>query len=75
MNLGVGEAIVRVERSDYDFNLKTYDVPPVAPETASMRREKIIAFTRERYGRQSAARGKRETSNRNERNRKVLRSK
>jgi hypothetical protein len=51
MNLGVGEAIVRVERSDYDFNLKTYEVPPVTPETASMRREKIIAFTRERYGR------------------------
>jgi len=51
MNLGVGEAIVRVERSDYDFNLKTYEVTPVAPETASTRREKIIAFTRERYGR------------------------
>jgi len=50
MNLGTGESIVRVERSDYDFNLKTYEVPLVPAETASMRREKIMSLTRERYG-------------------------
>ncbi|MEW6060793.1 MAG: type IV secretion system DNA-binding domain-containing protein [Bacteroidota bacterium] len=50
MNLGVGEAIVRVERNEYDCNLATFAVPQVVPETASMRREKIIALTREMYG-------------------------
>ncbi len=39
-----------MERSDYDFNLKTYELPRVALEIASMKREKIIALTRERYG-------------------------
>lgn len=50
MNLGVGEAIVRIERNEYDFNLLTYDVPSVAADVTSMRKDKIIALTRERYG-------------------------
>jgi hypothetical protein len=50
-NLGVGEAIVRVERSEYDFNLSSYRAPSVASEVASLKREKIVTLTRERYGR------------------------
>jgi hypothetical protein len=37
-NLGVGEAICRMERAEYDFNLKTTRLPGVAPELASRRR-------------------------------------
>lgn len=51
MNLGVGEAIVRIERNDYDFNLTAYDIASVAPDIASLRRDEIIAHSRERYGR------------------------
>jgi Type IV secretion-system coupling protein DNA-binding domain/TraM recognition site of TraD and TraG len=51
LNLGVGEAIVRVERSEYDFNLRTHGMPTTPPDVARSRREKIIACTRERYGR------------------------
>jgi hypothetical protein len=50
MNLGVGEAIVRCERNEYDFNLTTYDIPLIAIDIALMKREKIIAHTRKLYG-------------------------
>ncbi len=48
-NLEVGEAICRVERAEYDFNLKTLPLPAINPETARKRREEIMALSRERY--------------------------
>ena len=48
-NLSVGEAICRIERAEYDFNLKTTPVPAVEPELAARRREQILASSRERY--------------------------
>lgn len=51
MNLGIGEAIVRVERNDYDFNLKTKDILSDEHLRDSSIRERVVAQTRERYGR------------------------
>ncbi len=48
-NLSVGEAIVRMERAEYDFNLKTIPLPVVDATLAASRRERIIASSRERY--------------------------
>ncbi len=48
-NLGVGEAVCRIERAEYDFNLKTFPLPKVEPEAARERREQIIALSREKY--------------------------
>jgi hypothetical protein len=48
-NLDVGEAICRMERSEYDFNLKTLPLPTVEPETARFRRDRVIAQSREHY--------------------------
>jgi hypothetical protein len=48
-NLEIGQAIVRVERSDYDFNL---DVPlPEEPDAdaATARRQEVITRSREKY--------------------------
>lgn len=50
-NLGVGEAICRVERAEYDFNLKTLPLPKVDVPIARARRERLIALSRERYAR------------------------
>ncbi len=48
-NLSVGEAVGRVERAEYDFNLKI-DLPPkVAKEVAETRKREIIRHSRERY--------------------------
>jgi hypothetical protein len=49
-NLEAGQAIVRVERSDFDFNLS---VPlPVEPDRdeAQARRQEVITVSRKRYG-------------------------
>ncbi|MCW5976496.1 MAG: type IV secretion system DNA-binding domain-containing protein [Bryobacteraceae bacterium] len=48
-NLGIGEAICRIERGDYDFNLKTTPLPAVDSATAATRRERIVTLSRERY--------------------------
>jgi len=48
-NLSVGEAIVRMERAEYDFNVKTIPLPVVDPTLAASRRERIVASSRERY--------------------------
>jgi len=48
-NLGIGEAICRIERSEYDFNLKTLPLPHVEPELAKQRRERLITLSREKY--------------------------
>jgi hypothetical protein len=51
VNLGVGEAICRMERSEGDFNLTTLPLPEVLAEEAQARREEIRALGRKRYGR------------------------
>jgi excisionase family DNA binding protein len=48
-NLSIGEAIVRVERAEYDFNLKTVPLPAIDPSMAAARREQIVASSRELY--------------------------
>jgi len=48
-NLKAGEAICRVERAEYDFNLRTFPVPVVADSEAARCRTEIIARSRERY--------------------------
>jgi predicted DNA-binding transcriptional regulator AlpA len=48
-NLQVGNAICRVERAEFDFNLKTHRLPPVKAAEAESHRERIIALSRERY--------------------------
>jgi hypothetical protein len=49
-NLGVGEAICRVERAEFDFNLQTPPLPEVDPVQARKSRDRVIGQTRERYG-------------------------
>lgn len=49
-SLGVGEAIVRMERAENDFTLTTADSPPL-PTDAQQRRERIVALSRQRFGR------------------------
>lgn len=51
MNLGIGEAIVRIERNEYDFNLTTFNIPVVASEIGLRKQEKVIVRSREQYGR------------------------
>lgn len=48
-NLGVGQAIARIERSEYDFNLTVERVPKVDDETAERRRRAILQNTREHF--------------------------
>ncbi len=48
-SLGVGEAICRVERADYDFNLKTLPLPTIELAVAETRWARIIANSREKY--------------------------
>lgn len=50
LNLGVGEAVARVDRAEWDFNLKTTRPEPVPEDAARERRERIGAVSRERYG-------------------------
>jgi hypothetical protein len=49
-NLGVGEALCRIERSDGDFNLRTPSLPVADPIAALHRREHVMARTRDLYG-------------------------
>ncbi len=48
-NLGTGEAVVRIERSDCDFNLSVPWPEESDPDVAQARREKVIAASRSRY--------------------------
>jgi hypothetical protein len=48
-NLAVGEAVVRVERKDGDFNLVTPALPAIDPHAAGERRERLVALMRERF--------------------------
>lgn len=50
-SLGIGEAIVRVERAEYDFNLRTEMLPAIEEQLGADVRDQIVAQTRERYAR------------------------
>ena len=47
-NLGVGQAIVRIERPEYDFTIDTLELK--APDLKKGAREAVIAISREQYG-------------------------
>jgi predicted DNA-binding transcriptional regulator AlpA len=49
-NLGTGQAIVRIEKAEYDFNLKTFPLPDVDFGEAQKRQGQIIANSRNVYG-------------------------
>jgi hypothetical protein len=49
-NLGTGEAICRVERSDYDFNLAVPNALHSGKAAAAERRAAVIRASREAYG-------------------------
>lgn len=51
-NLGTGEAVCRVERSDFDFNL-AIPMPEAVDEAAALR-ERVVAASRTRYARPRA---------------------
>ena len=49
-NLGTGEAICRLERAEYDFNLQTHALDPVDDDIAQERLTRITELSRQRYG-------------------------
>lgn len=49
-SLGVGEAVCRIERSDWDFNLRTFLLPEVDQVTAQARTQEIVQQSRAAYG-------------------------
>ena len=48
-NLGVGEAIARIERPEFDFNLRTQPVTATDPLIAGAQRDAVISASRARY--------------------------
>ena len=48
-SLGVGEAICRVERADFDFNLKTAPMPEIDAAAARAQTEDLVALSRTKY--------------------------
>lgn len=48
-NLGIGAAIARVERSEYDFNLQTMKPPVIDRSVAAGRRAEIVRICRAKY--------------------------
>jgi hypothetical protein len=48
-NLGIGAAIARVERSDFDFSLQTHLPPEIDPATAQEREKRLTALSRANY--------------------------
>ena len=51
-NLGVGDAIASVERSDGDFSLRTLPLPELAPELAARRRAEAVGKLRAKAARE-----------------------
>lgn len=49
-NLSVGEAVCRIERAEYDFNVHTLPTTVPSAELASARKERVLALSRSRYG-------------------------
>jgi len=50
-NLGVGEAICRIDRAENDFNLETSPLPAVDEASAAARKARVVALTRQRFAR------------------------
>lgn len=48
-NLGTGEAIARIERPDFDFNLRTFTVDAVDRDVAAARRNAVVVASRTQY--------------------------
>lgn len=48
-NLGTGEAIARIERAEYDFNLSIEQLPEIDAETAEAQAEEITALSRRKF--------------------------
>ncbi|REJ76324.1 MAG: DUF87 domain-containing protein [Acidobacteria bacterium] len=48
-NLGVGEAIVRIERAEYDFNMTTDLTKQVEATAASERHSEVLVESRQKY--------------------------
>jgi hypothetical protein len=53
-NLGVGQAITRIERKDYDFSLDTFPLPKTDPLKSQSVRERVAALSRRKYGQPTA---------------------
>lgn len=53
-NLSVGECIARVERAEFDFNLKTEKLAKVSKEIAEQRKRAIIQCTRTHFAKPRA---------------------
>ncbi len=49
-SLGIGEAIARVERSEFDFNLSTPPLPDIGQRQAEEKSQTIIRQSQQRYG-------------------------
>jgi hypothetical protein len=49
-NLGVGQAVCRVERAEWDFSINTQPLPAVESTVATERRTAAVQRSRERYG-------------------------
>ncbi len=50
-NLGVGEAICRIDRAENDFNLETRPLAAVDEASAAAGKARVVALTRERFAR------------------------
>jgi DNA helicase HerA-like ATPase len=50
-SLGVGEAIVRMERAEFDFTMATVPLPEVDADAADATRTRVTTMSRERYAR------------------------
>jgi TraM recognition site of TraD and TraG len=48
-NLGVGDAICRIERAEHDFNLKTLPLPEVDSDVGRNRQETVTVLSRQKY--------------------------
>lgn len=48
-NLGTGEAIARIERPDFDFNLQTFPTDGVDRNVAASQRDAVVRASRTRY--------------------------
>ncbi|HEY6803864.1 MAG TPA: type IV secretion system DNA-binding domain-containing protein [Pyrinomonadaceae bacterium] len=48
-NLGVGQAIARIERNEYDFNLATFPPEAVSGTDAEERRRRVVELSRAQY--------------------------
>jgi hypothetical protein len=53
-SLGTGEAIARVERAEFDFNLRTAPLPPIAGDAGESVREQVIRSSRAAFARPRA---------------------